>query len=432
MKKFICIVISLVLTFAMSSVLAWAEDSVEEAVDGGSIKTADGSGYMSERLEFSILADNTARIEKILGDSSELVIPSVINGHTVTQLAIGSISDRYDGIIGKDYDKTVKTIVFPDTISYLEGNPISLEVRSASYRVAPDHPYLATIDKALFSKPDKRIISHPYVGFSVYDRVEYSIPDGIEVIGYNAFGYSGSMRLSLPKSVKRIEGGSFDDDLRISNLSDSSVEYIGSYTFSHCAIDGLPKNLTRIEDYLFYYNRSLSHVEIPESVTYIGDDAFFHCEALIEIVIPESVAYVGKYAFDGCRKLQTLNIPKSVTSLGGPICNPIRDLSITVDKDNPKYTVLDGFLIARDDMKLIQPVKYQDSYQIPNGIKSIESGAFSSYTGEIHIPASVVEIGSLSSKASYVVESGTYGEKYVQEKGYQYVYASSSNDWLYN
>lgn len=50
----------------------------------------------------------------------------------------------------------------------------------------------------------------------------------------------------------------------------------------------------------FLYCKFLTNINIPNSVTSIGEAAFWGCESLTNINIPNSVTTIGDSAFDGC------------------------------------------------------------------------------------------------------------------------------------
>src|SRR5688572_18487691 len=66
-------------------------------------------------------------------------------------------------------------------------------------------------------------------------------------------------------------------------------------------INGLP--VTRIGNYAFYYNTSLTSVTIPNSVTLIGDYAFGGCTNLTNVTIGNGVTYIGEAAVFACTSL---------------------------------------------------------------------------------------------------------------------------------
>ncbi|MCD8215380.1 MAG: leucine-rich repeat domain-containing protein, partial [Clostridiales bacterium] len=152
-----------------------------------------------------------------------------------------------------------------------------------------------------------------------------------------------------------------------------------------------------------WYGQStmIKNVYIGSEVTSIGSRAFYDF-AITSIDIPENITKIGDYAF-GSSELQTVTIPSSVNEIGiAPFCSCAKLKSIEVDENNKYYKSSDGVLFDIDMTELIQyPLgKSDSSYDIPNGIKSINNSAFymeyytySSAVKNIYIPASVEAIG---------------------------------------
>lgn len=138
------------------------------------------------------------------------------------------------------------------------------------------------------------------------------------------------------------------------------VKEISSKAFSHCCdlIDIVISNsVTSIGDFAFYWCRNLKNVKILSAVQYIGDNAFGDCIELEKIEIPENVKYIGEMTFLGCHNLK----------------------KIEVDERNQYYTSIDGNLYTKDQTKLLiyAAGKTEPSFEIPIGVTSIGSDAFS-------------------------------------------------------
>ena len=120
----------------------------------------------------------------------------------------------------------------------INSNPFECCSKLTDIQVSPDHPYLALIDGVLFSKPDKRLICYP----CAFTESEYTIPQGIQIIG----------------------------------------------------------------DFAFYNCTSLISVTIPDSVVSIGKDAFGYCSFLEKITIPDSVESIEESAFWSCSSVTAI------------------------------------------------------------------------------------------------------------------------------
>ena len=230
--------------------------------------TPEPEKHTSGDYMYIILEDGTAEIIKYKGKAEELIIPDELDGIRVT-----SIGD--DAFI---FCESLNSITIPDSVTSIGANPFNSCSKLTDIIVSIDHPYLATIDGVLFSKPDKRLVCYPYV----FTADSYVIPDGIQIIGdyafYNCYFLTS---VTIPDSVTSIGNDAF---LMCNSLASvtipDSVSSIGIRAFCNCG--------------------SLTSVTIPDSVTSIGDSAFYSCGFLTSVTIPDSVTIIGRDAFSGC------------------------------------------------------------------------------------------------------------------------------------
>lgn len=99
----------------------------------------------------------------------------------------------------------------------------------------------------------------------------------------------------------------------------------------------------------------LELVSFPNSLIEILARAFYNCYNLFELTLPESVQKIGRSAFQGCIKIKEIYIPATLTSIGEAAFADCRGLtSITIDENNPRYTMVQNCLIDRNNNKLLQ------------------------------------------------------------------------------
>lgn len=188
------------------------------------------------------------------------------------------------------------------------------------------------------------------------------------------------------------------------NASAITQNSIGNDAFLYCSSltsITIPSNITNIGDRAFYGCNDLTNIKIPNSVTNIGTSAFEGCSDLAQVVIPDSVTTIGQHAFYGCNGLTSVFIPLSVTSIGNKAFSYCSNISeINVDTNNQFYCSDNGVLFNKEKTILFQyPVKkVNTSYQIPEGVTTIQSEAFSkcSQLYSIGMPTSITEIGSFA------------------------------------
>ena len=197
--------------------------------------------FTSGDYQYILLEDGTAEIKKYSGKAETLEIPDQLDGHRVTGIGQNVFFWR----------NSLTSVTIPDSVTQVGINPFKNCDKLQTIRVSPDHPYLAVIDNALFSKPDKRLICYP----CGVKGSAYTIPQGIRVIEYCAFfGCSGLTSVTIPDSVTNI----------------------GDFAFSRCS--------------------GLISVTIPDSVTSIGKNAFKGCDSLTLTVTRDS--YAAQYCKD--------------------------------------------------------------------------------------------------------------------------------------
>ena len=371
MKKIAVLSFVLLLTLACCTWVAAEETEKTEITSGD--------------YTYIVLDDGTAKITRYFGKAEELAIPDELDGIKVTSIGDGAFS-FCDSLTG---------ITIPDSVTSIGANPFRYCVQLSEIIVSPDHPYLATIDGVLFSKPDKRLVCYP----CSITADSYTIPDGIQIIGDGAFSACSFLTgITIPDSVTSI----------------------GNYAFSSCS--------------------SLKSITIPDSVTIIGDSAFWGCTSLTSITIPNSVASIGENPFEVCFKLRDIIVspdqPNLATIDGVLFSKPDKRLvcypcAFTADS----YTVPSGIQIIGGDA--FYCCRYLTSIMIPDSVISIGNWTFydcSSLTA-ITIPDSVTSIGEnaftinqdykfiLNPGLTATVSRNSYAEQYCRDNNLKYTYA---------
>ena len=166
-----------------------------------------------------------------------------------------------------------------------------------------------------YSKDWKRLLKAPS-GL----KGEYSIREGVKVIGNNAFSECRSLtNINIPNSVTNIGDGAFAGCKLLTKIDiPDSVTNIGDKAFLRCTLlikINIPDSVTNIGDKVFYACTLLTKINIPDSVTNIGDWTFSRCTFLTKINIPDSVTNIGNHAFRDCSCLTSINIPNSATCI---------------------------------------------------------------------------------------------------------------------
>ena len=242
-----------------------------------------------------------------------------------------------------------------------------------------------------YSRDWKRLLRAPY-----RLRGEYSIREGVKVIGDKAFWCCGSLiSINIPNSVSTIGDKAFwcCGSLISINIP-NSVSTIGDEAFSECnslTSINIPNSVTTIGNEAFWACKSLISINIPNSVTTIGEYAFFDCKSLTSINIPNSVTTIGEGAFADCESLTSISIPSSVVTIIG---NPFCCWHGILNNESKAFIDEDHVLFNKNKTTLIAYRAKETNYTIPNSVTTIGKSAFSNCRSltSINIPNSVTTI----------------------------------------
>lgn len=272
----------------------------------------------------------TGTIIKYNGNQTDVVIPSTINGQSVTSIGINAFADC---------SKLIK-IIIPDCITSIGTNAFGNCANLENIIVKHNNKYYTSVDGVLFNKLKTEIIKYPEGkkdtscnipksvssigdGSFILSRnlTSIAIPSSVKSIGERAFnGCSGLTSINIPDGVTNIGDNAFGHCNKLMSIKiPSGVTNISGSEFSDCI--GLksitiPNSVVSIGNSAFYGCSSLESITIPSSVTSIGSGAFYSCGSLANITIPNGTTSIEKYAFYECGGLTTVTIPNSVTSIG--------------------------------------------------------------------------------------------------------------------
>ena len=175
-------------------------------------------------------------------------------------------------------------------------------------------------------------------GFKKTKISNVQFPSTLEEIGEGAFsGCSALMcELSLPHSLKRIEGSAFSDSAIRGNLVlPEGLEHIGNKAFFSCSgLTGsltIPSGIKVISEYAFWISGFTGNLTLPMGLTEIQSCAFTGTKFKGELNIPSTVTTIGANAFVNTEFNGTLILPKELISLGSGVFGSCWRLSGVVE-----------------------------------------------------------------------------------------------------
>lgn len=192
---------------------------------------------------------------------------------------------------------------------------------SQSYTVSADM-------KALLDKDGKTLVK--YIGT---DK-SYTVPDGIESIGDNAFaGCTTLENITFCEGLKSIGSNAFKDCSGLKSVILPDLESIGTYAFAgsgvaEVTIAGLPEASV---NYIFDGCANLNTVTFTGGAKTIGGYMFRNATALETVVFAADIETIDKQAFAGCLKLDGITFPASIKTVNaGAFMNCTSLSSITI------------------------------------------------------------------------------------------------------
>lgn len=243
-------------TFSVSSALETPVNPLEQTrkmeIETNTLST-------SGEEDFSI--NEVGVLTSYKGKGGTVVIPSTIQGQTVTAIAANVFKDN----------TSLESVTIPSTV--------------------------------------KRIESSAFSGCGNLRIVELS--EGLEYIGDRAFASTTALSLIwFPSTLSEIGAYAFDYSGLTSVYVPITVRTLGEYAFQNClrlesAI--FIANVTILPRATFYNCVVLEEVYLREGIEHIGRSAFNRCTSLKQITLPTTTTYIGEFAFYGCSKLGKLD-----------------------------------------------------------------------------------------------------------------------------
>ena len=229
----------------------------------------------------------------------------------------------------------LQSIVIPKSVTAIGVEAFSVCANLKDVSVPETNSAFYSIDGVLFGKLDARLIKYP----QARTETEYSIPNGIRNIGYEAFSDCVALtKINFPGTIENIDGAAFSfcNGITVMELP-ASVKTIKASAFNYC------KNLTAInvptscaafvsEDGVLYNKTKTVLVRCPQKktgsftiadgITILGDYAFHGCLKLTKITLPTGLTTIGEWTFSSCKGLTSIDIPVSVANIGqGAFCD---------------------------------------------------------------------------------------------------------------
>ena len=254
-----------------------------------------------------------------------------------------------------------------------------------------------------------------YVGSNLFydcsNLTELTLPNTVQAIGIEAFSCTGLRDVVIPDSVTTIYDGAFRYCYEMETLSlGSGVTSIGPAAFerSTAKVTLSSKNTAfSLQNNVLFdrnkttlvqcFNGDAATYTVPSTVKELGDYSFAGLDRLETVIIPNGVTRLGEGIFENCKALVKVDIPASVTEIGSEAFAFSGKARVSVAAGNTAYCSRDGALFTKNMDTLLHGGAATGHYTVPNGVVSIENGAFAeaAITG-ITFPSSLKYVGRIA------------------------------------
>lgn len=238
----------------------------------------------------------TGTITKYNGTDTVVVIPSKINGVTVTTIG----TDAFLGL-------NITSVTIPANVTEIGSNAFAdcTNLTSVNYEGDWSNLTIQSGNPAVQDAANEQLFDFKFILNNTAVIVirykgtaaDVTIPSRykgkpVTMIDHAAFHDSAVTSVTIPDSVTSIPDDAFAFCSQLTNISiPNSVTFIGFAAFNSCT--------------------SLKSITLPSSLSTIQSSAFYNCGNLETIHIPVSVTFIGSNAFDDCPSLMTVTYPGS-------------------------------------------------------------------------------------------------------------------------
>ena len=295
-----------------------------------------------DNFTYSFNNEGGLTVNAYIGNDSNVIIPSEVNGVPVTQIGSGAFTgaNRHDiksvsipdsvTIIGAMafFDCSgLTSVVIPDSVTDIGAYAFMLCPKLSTVTLGSNvaqigifafyycHNLVEVYNRSTLSV-DKGEFAYAKNIYTTEDGTRLSVEDGFVFYydGTQAYlvGYNGEeTELVLPAGFTAFNGTYVENYIinpytfygggMYSALASSMGINIEDFDPTNSTLQSvyIPGNIIEIGEYAFYNNKALTSLAISSGVKCIGQYAFYGCSGLTSIVIPDTVTSIGKSAFVG-------------------------------------------------------------------------------------------------------------------------------------
>ncbi len=300
-NKMTAVLLILLLVWGLTGCNVQNESKDNSVSDNGNVSDVSGEESVAESpaSDFSFHEIDGRGIVYYHGDDEHVVIPSQIDGKTVTEI----------GRQGFYENKTIVSVTIPSSVTVI-GN------EAFNYCINLKEVHLTSGLQKIESNAFKNCISLSSITF----------PDTLTTLGESVFMCCSDLKqVHIPASVKNWWGGTF------------YMSGVESVTFE--------EGLTHI-GYGSFAVTNLKEVILPDSIEYIETNAFNGCDSLEKVVLNQGLQRIDSGAFGYCSALKEISIPATVTEITDRVFENCENLERVIFCGDAPNSFLDPYSLS--------------------------------------------------------------------------------------
>ena len=236
--------------------------TIPSEIEGLPVKRIENPAFRDQNMTSVVIPDTVTSIGEYAFWSCNF-LEKVTLSSSLAEIGQGAFSDISlkdvelpDSLvsIGENAFKNtaLTSVTIPKNLTSIGDGAFSYNEGLTKIEVAADHPSYKSENGVLLTKDGTKLMQYP-IG---RQQTEYTVPDGVKIIGCFAFAYENRNmtcpnKIVLPDSVEGIERSAFENCAGLTELTLSdSLKYIEGWAFKGCyglSTVTFPKSLERLD-----------------------------------------------------------------------------------------------------------------------------------------------------------------------------------------
>lgn len=262
--------------------------------------------------------------------------------------------------------KKLQSIYISKTVTSIASSSFINTSNLTTINIDPENNNFEFSNGILFNKDKTKML---ILLDSAITSNTFYVPEGIQTLSNEISRFTNITTLYIPSSVESLSSSAINNTITSVIIDSENKNYTSDGKFIYSK-DG--KRVIR-----YYANES--SVTLNEGIEYIENNAFKNKENLTIINLPNSLKSILSEAFSGCKNLTSLDLGENISNFTSMSIYNSGIENVTINENNPNYSVINGALYNKDGTVFISPLKKLGTittYEIPSGVKTISTYAF--------------------------------------------------------